>query len=59
MDAQENIGENEVWLGALSQAWLGHCWCSLSALGRERRTDTGQQSSQRQELQVPVEPVSV
>lgn len=59
VDTQENVDENSVWLGALTQAQLGHCWCSLSAPCRERGGDTGQQSSQRQELQVSVELVSL
>lgn len=36
MDTQEKVAENKVWLGVLAQAWLGHCWCSLSAPCRER-----------------------
>lgn len=59
MDTPENVGENKVWLGALAQAWLEHCWCSLHAPCRERGADTGQQSSERQELQVSAEPMSL
>lgn len=59
VDAQENVGENTVWLGAFAQAWLGLCWCSLCAPGREKGADTGQQSSHRQELQVSVELLSL
>lgn len=42
MDTQENVGENKIWLGALAQAWLGHCWCSLNAPCRERGAELTQ-----------------